>query len=169
MERAKTQPQIPKEKETRPGNYTTKCLSPRHWGLKLWGNLEEHVASQGKKNKRKLCIFNGPVFRRTDALYRGVKIPKEFWKVVVFARDDGEPGAAAFILTQADLIEDLQEEFEVGEYKAVQVRVRDLESKTKLDFGPFRKWDALEQDGAEESFTGDVPAVVLESLSNVVL
>ena len=138
-------------------------------GLKLWGKLEEHVASQGKKNKRKLCIFNGPVFRTTDALYRGVKIPKEFWKVVVFAGDDGEPRAAAFVLTQADLIEDLQEEFEVGEYKAVQVRVRDLESKTKLDFGSFRKWDALEQDGAEESFTGDVPAVVLESLSNVVL
>lgn len=138
-------------------------------GLILWGKLEEYVVAQGKKNNRKLCIFNGPVFRTSDRFYRGVQIPKEFWKVIVFAKDDGEPGAAAFVLTQADLIEDLMEEFEVGEYKAVQVRVSDLESKTKLDFGPFRRWDALEKDGAEESFTGDVPAVVLESLSSIVL
>lgn len=137
--------------------------------LKLWGNLEDYVASQGKKNKRRLCIFNGPVFSASDRSYRGVMIPKEFWKVIVFTGDDGEPRAAAFVLTQADLIEDLKEQFEFGEYKAVQVRLRDLESKTKLNFGPFRKWDALEKDGAKESFTGDVPAVVLESISNVVL
>jgi len=138
-------------------------------GLKLWGNLEEYIVRQGKMDRRKICIFNGPVFRTSDRRYRGVNIPKEFWKVIVFESDDGEPRAAAFVLTQAELIEDLKEEFEVGEYKAVQVRLRDLESKTKLDFGPFRKWDALEKDGAEESFTGDVPAVVLESLSNVLL
>jgi endonuclease G len=138
-------------------------------GLKLWGKLEDHVASQGKKNKRKLCVFNGPVFRKTDKAYRGVKIPKEFWKLVVFADDAGDPAAVAFVLTQAELIQGLEEEFQVGEYKAVQVRVRDLETKTDLDFGRFSDWDVLEQEGAEESFTGDVPAVVLESLTDVVL
>lgn len=138
-------------------------------GLKLWGRLEEHISSQGKQNKRRLSIFNGPVFRTRDTTYRGVKIPKEFWKVVVFEDDSEKPSAAAFVLTQAELIEGLEEEFEVGEYKAVQVRVRDLETKTDLDFGPFRGWDALEKDGAEESFTGDVPAVVLESVTDVVL
>jgi hypothetical protein len=73
------------------------------------------------------------------------------------------------VLTQADLIEDLKEEFEIGEYKAVQVRVNDLETKTQLDFGPISNWDMLEQEGAEESFTGDLPAVVLESVADVVL
>ena len=84
-------------------------------------------------------------------------------------KDSGKLGAAAFVLTQADLIADLAEEFEVGEYKAVQVRVKDLETKTHLDFGPFRKWDVMETDEATESFTGDAAAVVLESLANVVL
>ena len=138
-------------------------------GLKLWGSLEEHVAAQGKKGKRKLCIFNGPVFRTSDKAYRGVKMPREFWKVVVFANDDGEPGAAAFVLTQAGLIEDLQEEFEVGEYKAVQVRVKDLEAKTGLNLGPFQEWDVMEKEGAEEHFTGDAAAVVLDSVADVVL
>ena len=138
-------------------------------GLKLWGKLEDHVATQGKKNKRRLSVFNGPVFRTTDSLYRGVKIPKEFWKLVVFENDAGKPAAVAFVLTQAELIQGLKEEFQVGEYKAVQVRVRDLEAKTDLDFGKFREWDLLEKEGAQESFTRGVPAVVLESVADVVL
>ena len=56
-------------------------------------------------------MFNGPVFRSTDQKYRGVQIPREFWKLVVFTNDANERAAAAFVLTQADLIEDLKEEF----------------------------------------------------------
>ncbi len=138
-------------------------------GLKLWGKLENHVANQGRKDKRKLCVFNGPVFRSSDKPYRGVKIPREFWKAVVFENDDGEPSAAAFILTQADLIQDIQEEFEVGEYQAVQVRINDLEARTGLDFGSAAGWDVLEREGVEERFTGDGPAIVLGSVTDVVL
>jgi endonuclease G len=138
-------------------------------GLKLWGRLEDHISSQGKEGKRKLSIFNGPVFRTRDTTYRGVKIPKEFWKVVVFENDAGEPAAAAFVLTQAELIQGLEEEFDVGEYKAVQVKVKDLETKTDLDFGPIRGWDVLEKDGANESFTENVPVVVLKSVTDMVL
>lgn len=138
-------------------------------GLALWGKLEEHVAAQGRRDQRKLCVFNGPVFRRSDQMYRGVKIPKEFWKAVIFADDAGNPGAAAFMLTQAPLIQGLEEEFEPGQYKAVQVRIKDVEVKTHLDFGPFRHWDVIERDGTEERFTGGIPAIVLESLDDVVL
>ncbi len=137
--------------------------------LKLWGNLEEHIASQGKENKRKLCIFNGPIFRQNDKKYRDVQIPKEFWKVVVFESDDGEPSAVAFILSQAALIEELKEEFEVGEYKTVQVSMRDMETKTKLDFGDIRKWDVLDREGADESLTDDTGMKVLNSLDDMIL
>lgn len=138
-------------------------------GLKLWGKLEDHIAAQGKAEKRQLCVFNGPVFRSTDQKYRGVLIPQEFWKVVVFANDAGDPSAAGFVLTQAELIEDLKEEFEVGEYKAVQVTLQEIESRTKLDFGTITGWEVLEQENAEESFTRNVPAVVLNSINDVVL
>jgi endonuclease G len=138
-------------------------------GLKLWGKLEDHVAMEGKRDKRKLSVFNGPVFRPSDQMYRGVKLPKEFWKVVVFADDAGDPAAAAFVLTQAQLIQGLDEEFDVGEYKAVQVRVKDVEVKTHLNFGAIRDWDVMERDGTEERFTKGIPAVVLESVADVVL
>ena len=137
--------------------------------LKLWGNLEEHVASQGKVNKRKLCIFNGPIFRQNDKKYRDVQIPKEFWKVVVFESDAGEPSAVAFILTQAALIAELKEEFAVGEYKSVQVAMRDMEAKTKLDFGDIRKWDVLDREGADESLTDDSGMKVLNSVEDMIL
>jgi endonuclease G len=138
-------------------------------GLKLWGRLEDHVASQGKKNKRRLCVFNGPVFRKNDRPYRGIRLPEEFWKVVVFEDDEGSPGAAAFLLTQVDLIDDLEETFEVGEYRSVQLRLSELQEKTGLDFGPFVRWDVLLKEGAEESFTGASHLVLLGSVDDVVL
>jgi endonuclease G len=137
--------------------------------LKLWDKLEDHIAMEGKRNKRKLSVFNGPVFRRSDQMHRGVKIPKEFWKVVVFSGDAGDPAAAAFLLTQAQLIQGLEEEFDSGEYKTVQVRIKDVEVKTHLDFGAIRQWDVIERDGTEERFTGAIPAVIIESVDDVVM
>jgi endonuclease G len=138
-------------------------------GLKLWGKLEDYVASQGKTEGRKLSIFNGPIFRESDLVYRGIQVPQEFWKLVVFPTDSGEPGAAAFVLSQAELIEDLKEDFRTDEYKTVQITISELESRTKLNFGRIGEWDVLEQEGASESFTRGIPAVILDSLTDMVL
>lgn len=73
-------------------------------GLKLWGKLEDHVASQGKKNTRKLCVFNGPVFRSTDQKYRGVQIPREFWKVGAEESFTGDLPAVVVLESVADVV-----------------------------------------------------------------
>ena len=49
------------------------------------------------------------------------------------------------------------------------MRLQDLEARTKLDFGPIAGWDALEREGAEESFTDNASAVVLNSIKDMVL
>lgn len=77
--------------------------------------------------------------------------------------------AVGFVLTQAELVQELMEEFEVDEYKTVQVRIQDLETRTKLDFGSITGRDALEREEAEESSARDVQAVDLESVDDVVL
>ncbi len=139
-------------------------------GLLLWGNLENHVAKQAKENNKKLCVFNGPVFRSNDRKHFGVQIPKEFFKVVVFEHDDGEPRALAFILSQASLIKDLpQEEFEVGPYQPFQVTISDLENRTKMKFGAVRHFDPLEGVEHERFFESDVDAVAIESLEDVIV
>lgn len=137
-------------------------------GMILWGNLEEHAAEQARKNKKKLTIFNGPIFRSDDPVHRGVKIPREFWKVIVFQKDDGKPTAVGFILSQESLIKSLPaEEFEVGPYKPFQVRIRDLENQTKLDFGSLRNLDPLENEANESFFEEGTEIVPLESAADI--
>jgi endonuclease G, mitochondrial len=139
-------------------------------GLLLWGNIEEHVAKQGRENNRRLCVFNGPVFRGNDRKHRGLRIPKEFWKVVVLENDAGKPTALAFVLSQHGLIRDLPpEEFEVGPYFPFQVKVRKIEDLTKLDLGELRQHDPLEDVANEAAFEAGTDFVPLDRLEDIVL
>jgi endonuclease G len=137
-------------------------------GLRLWGNLEDHVAEHARGHR--LSVMNGPVFRSDDRDYRGIKLPREFWKVVVFTHDDGTPGAVAFKLSQAELIDNLpREAFEPGEFQAVQVRIRDLESATGLNFGELRSHDPLESTRNESFMDEGSDHVRIRSLGDMVL
>jgi endonuclease G len=139
--------------------------------LLLWGNLENHVAKQGNQaSEGKLSVFNGPVLRPNDRLHRGLRVPKEFWKIIVYERDSGKPGAVAFLLSQSQLIKNLpEEEFEAEEYKPFQVRIKEIEGKTKLNFGKLRTFDPLKVDVHESLFESDTEAVPLESAADVIL
>src|SRR5687767_10111390 len=136
-------------------------------GVLLWGNIENHIAAQGEGQR--LSVFNGPVFRANDRKHRGIGIPREFWKVVVVKAADGNPTALAFILSQSSLIKNLPaEDFEVGPYKPFQVRIRDLESKTKLDFGDLKNHDPLENQANESFFEAGTEVVPLDQLESIV-
>jgi endonuclease G, mitochondrial len=101
--------------------------------------------------------------------YRGVQLPKEFYKIVVFENDQGKPRALAFLLSQASLIKELPpEEFEVGPYEPFQVPVREIESKTKLDFGELREYDPLEHDENERFLEAATGAVRIASPTDIV-
>jgi endonuclease G len=138
-------------------------------GLLLWGNLEEHVAKEAKRDKKKLCVFNGPVLRSNDRPYRGIRVPKEFYKIVVFEKDNGDRSALAFLLSQDALIQDLPpEDFQIGPYRPFQVKVGDIETMTKLDFGDLRDLDPLESPENESFFESGTEAVPLASASDIV-
>jgi endonuclease G len=138
--------------------------------LLLWGNIEEHIAGQAATERQRLSIFNGPVFRSTDREHRGLRIPKEFWKVVVYAvRGRRRPKALAFLLSQQGLIANLPlEEFAVGPYRPYQVKLREIEARTKLDFGSLRTGDPLEDDAAQPAFEAGSDAVALNALTDII-
>lgn len=139
-------------------------------GLLLWGNLEEHIAEQARDNNKKVSVFNGPILRSSDSKHMGLQIPREFYKIVVFENDDGEPRALAFLLSQASLIKDLpEEEFEVGPYEPFQVPVREIENKTKLNFGALRQFDPLENDANESFFESGTGAVAIKNLESIIM
>ncbi len=139
-------------------------------GVLLWGDIEEHIARQASGNDMKLSIFNGPVFRHDDRTHRGLAVPREYFKIVVFRQGNGKPRALAFLLSQASLIKNVPlEEFVVGPYAPFQVRVRDIESRTSLNFGALRTYDPLEHDGNENFFESEMDAVPLSGLGDIVM
>ncbi len=117
-----------------------------------------------------MAVFNGPVFRANDRKYRGVKLPREYWKVVVFENDGGERRALAFVLSQSSLIKNLPlEEMDFEPYRPFQIQLRKLEQRTKLDFGDLRTFDPLEPGTHEALLEAGGAAIELLRLDQIVL
>jgi endonuclease G len=135
-------------------------------GLLLWGNIEEYIAAQAATERSRICVFNGPVFRASDRPHRGLRVPREYWKVVVYRRQ-AQARALGFILSQDALIADLPlEEFTAGPYRPFQVRLTRLEARTRLDFGALVAADTLPAaPGPLEQGVSAVPLASLEEIS----
>jgi len=115
--------------------FYTNC-SPQHLRLnrRTWLSLEDYVLSNANNHDLKVCVFAGPVMDAVkDREYRGVKIPEEFWKVLVIVNAATKRlSATGYILSQADYLGDL--EFVYGQYKTYQVPLKQIENKTELSF-----------------------------------
>ena len=73
--------------------------TPQHKNLnqKIWVDLEDYIFRNAVKNKLKVSVFSGPVFRDDDMIYRQkYQIPAEFWKVVVMVKKNGKLSATAY-------------------------------------------------------------------------
>ncbi len=73
-------------------------------GKDLWLGLEDYVLDHADAFDARISVFTGPVFRDDDPLYRGVWIPRKFWKIAAWT-NDGKLGAAGFVLDQAPMLE----------------------------------------------------------------
>jgi endonuclease G len=137
-------------------------------GLLLWGNLEDHIADNVSDERSRMSIFSGPVFHRNDRVYRGLQLPREFYKIIVAKNRLGQPMAVAFLLSQKEQLESL-EEFVVGDYKPFQVRIADIEKRTGLDFGAIRPFDIKVQRGLESEESTTAAATEINSLEDIEL
>jgi endonuclease G len=108
-----------------------------------WAGLENHILKNTDVEDLKVSVFNGPVFDEADPPYRGVNLPREFWKVVVMVKKDGTLSATGYLLSQEALIQGIEEEFAFGEYKTFQVPIARIESLTGLSFGQLSEHDPL--------------------------
>jgi endonuclease G len=80
-------------------------------GSNLWVGLEDHVLNYARAYEQKISVFTGPVLAAEDVVYRGVQIPRRFWKVAVWTSvDDAEVPtlrSAGFILDQGPSLDDI--------------------------------------------------------------
>jgi len=122
-------------------HYPNSCPQHKNLNRKTWNDLEDYIYLNLQREDLKVTVFTGPVLAGDDAMFHGVQLPKEFWKVVVMLRDDGNLSATAYLLSQEDMIEGL--EFVYGEFRTYQVPVTLIEKKTGLDFGSLRTCDPV--------------------------
>jgi len=154
----------------------TNC-TPQHWQFNqnnrasaatgIWFRLEDAAIASLADGATRLCVINGPVFdaplckagtdgrlrldlkgrRVPDETFGGVKIPKQFFKVIAYVSEQALK-AKAFVVTQEDLIAGIArlrpEEAALTplEIRLYQVRIAELERLTGLDFGPLAGHDA---------------------------
>jgi endonuclease G len=132
----------------------TNC-SPQHWRFnrrrEFWQGIETYILDNVDLHDLKVSLFTGPVLASNDPPLQGTRVPRDYWKVVAMRKRDGALAAAAYVLSQAELLKAAPEEFVFGEYKTFQVRVSALEERTGLRFGELAEHDPLAKLRAEEA------------------
>jgi endonuclease G len=143
----------------------TNCAPQHHdfnAGSKLWGGLEDYILRNADALGFKASVFSGPVFGDDDDEYRGVQLPRQFWKVVAMVKANGKLSATGYLLSQEELIQGIAEEaFQYGAYETFQVPVRRIEKLTGLSFDQLRNFDPL---GHLESNLESLSSINSESL-----
>ncbi|MFC8922899.1 DNA/RNA non-specific endonuclease [Cellulosimicrobium sp. NPDC057127] len=145
----------------------------------LWNGLEDHVLEHAEAWRLRLCVLTGPVLAPDDPVYRGVGIPRLYWKVVAWTdgATDGGAGtdragrralaATAFVLDQSPQLDVVglrdatarvlaaDEVPPLGPFRTFQVPVADVAALTSLDLGPLPAADVLAPAGVVPSGAPD--------------
>ncbi|HEU5032976.1 MAG TPA: DNA/RNA non-specific endonuclease [Spirillospora sp.] len=116
-------------------------------GQTLWAGLEEYILHNADNLDLLVNVFTGPVLAPDDEAYRGVLLPRQFWKVVSMVTGSGRLSATAYLLSQSSLIADLPtvESFSYGAYRTYQVPVRRIADLTGLGLDACVRADPLER------------------------
>ncbi len=120
----------------------------------IWGELENAVFADVDVAELRISVLGGPLFRPDDPVHRGVRIPKDFWKLLAYQDNaDGRFKVAAYLLTQRDLITDL-EILELDPFRVYQVSLEKLEEETQLTFRGIGAYDTFRPGPEIEALPG---------------
>jgi endonuclease G len=128
----------------------TNCTPQHHAfnaGRTLWLGLEDYILNNADNHDVAVSVFTGPVLAPDDDAYRGVQLPRQFWKVVAMVTGSGELSVTGYLLSQSALIDDLptEESFSYGAYRTFQVPVRRVAALTGLGMDSYVQADPLER------------------------
>jgi endonuclease G len=124
----------------------------------LWGILEKVILEAGAEREdgstAKISVFNGPIFKESDPVYKAIQVPLDFFKIVVWLTDDHKLRATAFKLSQTNLVDDIDfEQLDLDqntEFKEYQCSIKWLQAKTKIDFSQLIPIDTFEGNTGDE-------------------
>ena len=125
--------------------YTNCCPQHMRFNRLPWVELEDFILKKAEIQDLKLSVFTGPVFKDNDKIYNNVKIPNEFWKIVVGKnKEKNNFTATAYLLSQKNLIDTLKT-FSPEEAKTYQVKIRKIIELTNIDFEELIQFDPMDK------------------------
>jgi endonuclease G, mitochondrial len=128
----------------------TNCTPQHHdfnAGSKLWVGLEDYILNNADNRRLTVSVFTGPVLADDDPEYRGIRLPRQFWKIAAMVKNDGQLSVTGYLLSQTALLDDVlgREEFSFGAYRTFQVPVQRIADLTGLQLADFVAADPLER------------------------
>jgi endonuclease G, mitochondrial len=136
----------------------------------LWGKLEKAILEKGIKIEEgklaRITVFNGPIFDPDkDRIFKGVVIPMQYYKVVLWLDNDEQLRATAFKLSQETKVDHIkfdesmridEEALDINKYvvfKNYQLSIKKLGQLTNIDFEHLEEYDTFEAaGGGDEMF-----------------
>lgn len=126
----------------------TNC-TPQHEDFnqnqQTWAGLEDYVLENADNRDLRVSVFTGPVLAADDDPFEGVRLPRQFWKVVAMVKQGGQLSATGYLLSQERLLRGLEsdEPFSYGAYRTFQVRVAEIARLTGLGMERLEAADPL--------------------------
>lgn len=117
-------------------------------GQTLWLGLEDYILHNTDNHDLTVSVITGPVLHEDDPHYRGVALPRQFFKLVAMVTTTNNLVVTAYLLSQEALLDEFTtapEEFSFGAYRTYQVPVRRIAELTTLDLDPYITADPLER------------------------
>lgn len=135
----------------------------------LWGRLELTVLESGAIIEgaltNKISVFNGPVFRYDDPVFRGIQIPMDFYKIILWPTDNGKIKATAFLLSQSRLVKDIKfEQLDIHknqEFKLYQYPIAKLAEETGINFSQIAEIDTFQKKSIDKDLSSEQEIAVL--------
>jgi endonuclease G len=126
----------------------TNCAPQHHdfnAGQTKWLGLEDYILTNADNHRLAVSVLTGPVFADDDPHYRGVQLPRQYWKVVSMVKADGTLSATGYLLSQAALLDGVvsHEAFSFGAYRTFQVPVATIAELTGLVLTDYVTADPL--------------------------
>jgi endonuclease G len=129
----------------------------------LWLGLEDYLLGHAQAYRQRLTVLTGPVFENDDPVYRGVRIPRRFWKVAAWVSGEGRLAATAYVLDQTPELDRIDVGLRAGDvpplgpFRTFQVPVEDVAGLTGLDLDTLVAADVLPTVAGARAGTGWVP------------
>ena len=143
----------------------------------LWLGLEDYILGHADATQMRRSVLTGPVLADDDPVYRGLPLPRHFWKIAAWVRGE-ELATSGYLLEQTDLLAAMLDRDstaiasaasapELGAYRTFQVPITNIAALTGLDLNSLERADSLTE--ASPAMPQTTQHIELTSWSDIAL